>query len=74
MTDPHGRTALEPGRCTTHHHACQCREAVHREVADALRHALFELEHATPGRGAEMFFAVSDKGRAALKKYEKMYP
>ena len=70
MTDPHGRTALVPDRCTTHHHACDCREAVHREVAEALnRLCRWWDDEAVQNRTEDWA-----RARAALEKYREMYP
>jgi len=69
--DTNGRTSLRPGRCTTHHHACQCREAMHREVAEALDRLVFAAE--LPGDHCEIEQALP-AAHAALKKYRRMYP
>lgn len=60
----------------THYLACDCREAVHREVAEALAD-LVEISDAEPWAWHEESLRLDGAlGRAAavLKKYREVYP
>lgn len=69
MTDPHGRRSTRAESCTTHHRAFDCREAVHREVAEALdRLCRWWGDEAIHSRAEDWA-----RARESVEEYRRMY-